>query len=333
MGSLGLILNETAVSPPRVTYFEHLTAAFGAKPGSSAYETTAPVVVIKPKYGCGRIQNERALNGAIVIVRRDGCAFMKKAYNVEKYGGVGMVVGNYVKGEERLIHMRKMNEEDDVNFPCLFVTKSTYDKVVASVKGELAGSAQIIISLDGEQYSTGLWSITGVLTMVIWLAMVFSVVCLFLSTIRFCWQRLIVRRQREVRQIRNSKIPEISFHQDLLEEGADEDPRLQLMNNSCPICLENFTEQVPLKLLPCKHGFHSNCIDPWIVESNNDTCPICRQTVADKLHYEECGTTCCCCMICFHNSPIFRVYGQHLLRSDQERSPERLPDVELTNRT
>lgn len=348
-GSFGLILNETAIDPPRVTYFRHLTAGFGARPGSSAYEITAPLVVVKPKYGCGRIQNKRALDGAIAIVRRGGCAFVKKAYNVEMYGVVGMVVGNYVNGEERLIHMRKTHDEDDVDFPSLFVSKSTYDKVVASVKGDLAGTAWLIISQDGEQYSATLWSLSGLLTMVVWLAMVICVVWVILSTIRFCWRRLIVRRQRKLRQIRNSKIPEISFTPDLLEDTVNEEniaqPRVYLMNNSCPICLENFEEQVQIKLLPCNHGFHSDCIDPWIVQKNNDTCPICRQTVADKLQYEDCGAALCCCCICFQSSPILRGYGQHLLRNDQAyrgsadieplqaRSPERAANVELTLRT
>jgi len=184
--SFGLILNETAVDPARITYYRHLTAAFGSQQSSSDFERIAPVVVIEPRYGCGQIRNTQDLQGAIVLVRRGGCAFMRKAYNVDMWGGVGMVIGNYVKGEERLIQMRKTREEPDVDFPCVFVSKSTYDEITASVEGELAGSANIIITREGEQYSSDVWSLSGLLTIVVWLAMVFSAVWIMLTIMRCC---------------------------------------------------------------------------------------------------------------------------------------------------
>ena len=45
----------------------------------------------------------------------------------------------------------------------------------------------------------------------------------------------------------------------------------------CSICLTNYQENDLLKLLPCTHRFHSNCIDPWL--SLNNSCPVCRSSV------------------------------------------------------
>ncbi|XP_022735701.1 RING-H2 finger protein ATL56-like [Durio zibethinus] len=47
----------------------------------------------------------------------------------------------------------------------------------------------------------------------------------------------------------------------------------------CVVCLENFGNGDKCKFLPnCKHSFHSQCIDSWLLKT--PICPICR-TSAD----------------------------------------------------
>lgn len=46
----------------------------------------------------------------------------------------------------------------------------------------------------------------------------------------------------------------------------------------CVVCLENFNVGDKCRLLPnCKHSFHSQCIDSWLVKT--PICPICRTSV------------------------------------------------------
>ncbi|TRY79078.1 hypothetical protein TCAL_05915 [Tigriopus californicus] len=47
---------------------------------------------------------------------------------------------------------------------------------------------------------------------------------------------------------------------------------------TCCICLEDFEEGEKLRILPCDHGYHSKCIDPWLVK-NKRICPQCRKRV------------------------------------------------------
>nr|GLL40846.1 E3 ubiquitin-protein ligase RING1-like isoform X1 [Ipomoea trifida] len=42
----------------------------------------------------------------------------------------------------------------------------------------------------------------------------------------------------------------------------------------CPICKDLFMLNLEVKMLPCKHMYHSDCILPWL-EMNN-SCPVCR---------------------------------------------------------
>ena len=42
----------------------------------------------------------------------------------------------------------------------------------------------------------------------------------------------------------------------------------------CGICMEVYNVGDNLRTLPCLHYFHSNCVDPWLLEKGQ--CPLCR---------------------------------------------------------
>lgn len=52
--------------------------------------------------------------------------------------------------------------------------------------------------------------------------------------------------------------------------------------DKCPICLVEFGDGEDIKNLPCKHMFHPNCIDTWLVK--NSACPICKRDVLEGIN-------------------------------------------------
>ncbi|XP_021737824.1 RING-H2 finger protein ATL73-like [Chenopodium quinoa] len=53
-----------------------------------------------------------------------------------------------------------------------------------------------------------------------------------------------------------------------------------VMSTDCMICLGEFIEGENIKVLPkCKHGYHSKCIDTWLL--SHSTCPTCRQSLSE----------------------------------------------------
>ena len=48
---------------------------------------------------------------------------------------------------------------------------------------------------------------------------------------------------------------------------------LSLVGEVCAICMELFELSQELKVLPCRHSFHSQCIDHWLSQSSQD-CPL-----------------------------------------------------------
>jgi len=316
---LGLIVNETDTAPPHFELYNHMTAQFGVQSKESSYQRSALIVSIKPDTGCKNIENKDELNGKIVLVKRGTCRYIDKALNIAKFGGIGMVVGSD-QNDDTLVWMSKPAESQDVDIPCVFVTKSTYDAAVSAITKDADGTVIATISVDGDIPYPHLWSFPSLMQVITYLLILFPCVWALLTIRHFC--RHDRRRERRNRQVSNRDIPEILFTRKLVnpdlgvEEGRNQRKETRLTNTSCPICLDNFEEQIKIKLLPCKHGFHSECIGPWISD-HSDSCPICRETVLDKLEHKKCQATCCCCNWQASGNDELR---QPLIESDAEEN-------------
>ncbi|KAF2115695.1 hypothetical protein BDV96DRAFT_621387 [Lophiotrema nucula] len=46
-------------------------------------------------------------------------------------------------------------------------------------------------------------------------------------------------------------------------------------NLGCSICTDDFEKGQDLRVLPCNHKFHPECVDPWLLNVSG-TCPLCR---------------------------------------------------------
>jgi hypothetical protein len=54
--------------------------------------------------------------------------------------------------------------------------------------------------------------------------------------------------------------------------------KIKELNKTCTICLDDYEETSKVKVLPCEHGFHSECITKWLT-SENYKCPVCRKEI------------------------------------------------------
>ena len=43
---------------------------------------------------------------------------------------------------------------------------------------------------------------------------------------------------------------------------------------------EDYCEGETVRILPCSHAFHAECVDQWLKEK--DTCPMCKACVAEE---------------------------------------------------
>ncbi|XP_066510705.1 RING finger protein 215-like [Hoplias malabaricus] len=51
----------------------------------------------------------------------------------------------------------------------------------------------------------------------------------------------------------------------------------QTETDNCAVCLEQYNNKQCLRVLPCLHEFHKDCVDPWLLLQQ--TCPLCKRSV------------------------------------------------------
>ncbi|NXV08118.1 RN215 protein, partial [Cettia cetti] len=51
--------------------------------------------------------------------------------------------------------------------------------------------------------------------------------------------------------------------------------------DSCAVCLDHFHKSQWLRVLPCSHEFHRDCVDPWLLLQQ--TCPLCKRNILGEM--------------------------------------------------
>ncbi|XP_069070733.1 RING finger protein 215 isoform X3 [Pleurodeles waltl] len=53
---------------------------------------------------------------------------------------------------------------------------------------------------------------------------------------------------------------------------------------NCAVCLDQFHKNECLRVLPCLHRFHRDCVDPWLLL--HYTCPLCKYNILGNFYKE-----------------------------------------------
>ncbi|KAM8864975.1 RING finger protein 215 [Synchiropus picturatus] len=59
------------------------------------------------------------------------------------------------------------------------------------------------------------------------------------------------------------------------------DPSQSGETDNCAVCLEPFNNNQCLRVLPCLHEYHQDCVDPWLLLQH--TCPLCKRSILSSV--------------------------------------------------
>ncbi|GLB03104.1 hypothetical protein AtubIFM57258_007679 [Aspergillus tubingensis] len=69
-----------------------------------------------------------------------------------------------------------------------------------------------------------------------------------------------------------------------INDGQDRDKDTEDADTSgdnhrtCAICIDQFADDDEIRSLPCRHIFHTVCLDPWVTKKNA-FCPLCKRAL------------------------------------------------------
>nr|XP_012617189.1 E3 ubiquitin-protein ligase ZNRF4 [Microcebus murinus] len=244
--------------------FADLPALFGvplAPGGVRGY-----LVEARPANACQPIEGPRPGNrslGAIALIRRYDCPFDLKVLHAQRAGFEAAIVHN-VRSDD-LVRMAHVCEDlrGQIAIPAVFVGEAASQDLRVIVRCDK--SAQVLLLPGRAACPEPDCRPALALSWVLGRALALAAAAL-LALRRLClWARAWWARGPPAK--------------------APPGPRAQVRtftrrHDLCAICLDEYEEGDRLKILPCSHAYHCECIGPWLAQAARRSCPVCKQSVA-----------------------------------------------------
>ncbi|KAL0829899.1 hypothetical protein ABMA28_003377 [Loxostege sticticalis] len=208
----------------------------------------------------------------IAVIKRGSCNFEIKVQNAWKANATAVLV--YNDRDTTLLEKMKLSTDNGRNISAVFTYKWKGEEITRLIDngtrvmiGIIKGRTFANVSNNINKTSVLFVSISFIVLMVISLAWL---VFYYIQRFRYIHakdrlsKRLCCAAKKAL-----SKIPVKSLKTDDREVQGD--------GECCAICIEPYKVSETLRSLPCRHDFHKNCIDPWLLEHR--TCPMCKMDI------------------------------------------------------
>ncbi|XP_058975300.1 E3 ubiquitin-protein ligase goliath isoform X2 [Musca domestica] len=219
----------------------------------------------------------------IALVRRGRCTFEEKVKNVYSKRASGIIIYN----DKPVMNLEKMQIKDKSrNITAVITYQDIGQDMAMRLDQGLDVTAHIIEGRSGMRPINSL-NRTSVLFVAISfiILMVISLVWLIFYYIqKFRYMQSKDQQSRHLCSVTKKAIMKIPT-----KTGKSTDEK-DAESDCCAICIEAYKASDLIRVLPCKHEFHKNCIDPWLIEHR--TCPMCKldvlkfygYVVGDEIH-------------------------------------------------
>ncbi|XP_049360207.1 receptor homology region, transmembrane domain- and RING domain-containing protein 2-like [Solanum verrucosum] len=255
-GSVILIGNNSTLS------FEDIEANFAPSPKGSG--KCGRLYVAEPLDACSTLTNKieptnNFTKEPFVLIIRGGCSFEDKVRKAQAAGFKAAII--YDSGYGDIIAMAGTSA--GVKILAVFISKASGEALTKYAGPDM--EVWLIPTLENSAWSIMATSFISLLAMSAVLAMCFFV------------RRHHIRRERpqasRVREFHGISSRLVKAMPSLIFTSVVEDNSTSV---TCAICLEDYTVGDKLRILPCRHKFHTMCVDAWLT-SWRTFCPVCKR--------------------------------------------------------
>ncbi|CAM6018254.1 unnamed protein product [Sphagnum balticum] len=212
--------------------------------------------------------SERSLLPPFVVVARGICNFDTKVRHAQEAGFGAVIVYNNADNHE-LVTMSGIS--DDLHIYAVFVSKSSGEALL-HYAGDMRTICYIMPAFENVAWSVMAVSFISLIGVSVVLA-----TFVFVRRYRFRYlppQLLLAREPSGMSSTEVKALPSFVFK--CVGEGRG-------TAETCAICLEDYEAGENLRLLPCRHEFHVDCIDQWLT-TQRAFCPVCKRDAQSKSH-------------------------------------------------
>jgi len=201
------------------------------------------------------------LLNVFALVRRGNCDFEEKVHNVQEAGYLGAIIYDPVHNSVIVMHSERRY---NLKIPAMYVGNDTATQLIQNYlyTPDLPLQEQnfVLMVSDDDSIINYLLPFTLIVAVCLVTMMVFSL----LRVVRQ-WR---AHRKARLTKRKLKKLPKKKFSKE--HDAAEWE--------TCAICIDDYEDGDMLRILPCHHAYHVDCIDPWLTRSRRN-CPLCKRSV------------------------------------------------------
>lgn len=246
------------ISPSNRTteIFDNAELAFGAVPIEGI---SGKLVVSEPEDACTKIKNVPNNDDTwFLLAKRYPCPFETKVRNAAQAGYKAVIIYS-VDPNKKSAYYVGAKVQYNLDIPTILISYMDGENIKQNY---LYDKGFTVVILPRIPFPLNAYLLPFAIVII---------VCLFLMISFLVFQ--VIKCARDRRKIQRHRLTNKQLKQLLTTvytKGSHYD--------TCAICLDEYVEGEKLRVLPCSHGYHLRCIDPWLTKSRR-ICPVCKGKV------------------------------------------------------
>lgn len=205
----------------------------------------------------------------IALIQRGDCTFDDKIKNAYWNRAVGVIIYN----NENSMTLEKMKVIDkERNITAVF----TYKWIGEEMARIVDRGTQVWVSItEGQRVLKPITNINKTSVLFVSVSFIILMIISLVWLIFYYVQRFRYLQSKDQHSRQLCTVAKRIIGKIPTKSGKSDDKDSE--NDCCAVCIEPYKATDCIRVLPCKHEFHKNCIDPWLLEHR--TCPMCKLDV------------------------------------------------------